>query len=388
MTVKVRKETLKDGKTVRWRAYGVSTGKDPVTGKRRQRTLTAGTKKELEAEIARITGKVADGSYTPRWDGTVNDVADAYLASALFEREANTAVSYTNALLPARERLGGRKARSITRADIEQLRDWMLTEGRRRGGKVGTGLGPRSVRLTLGRLSAAFEQACQDGRLAANPCRYVKLPSQVHREDTTWSAGQMREFLGVAGGTRLAGCWLLSALGLRRGEICGLKWSDVDLDAGTITIARSRVLVDGKIVEKSPKSRRSWRTLPLFEPLAGALIALQTRQHEEMEQAGAAYANSGYVAADELGRPVHPEQYSDEFSRLCRQALLPAIRLHDCRATMNGILEQGGVPDSLRASWLGHTVVVNIKNYLPAPKDLTPVSDTIGQLFAADVSGM
>jgi integrase len=388
MTVKVRKETLADGKTVRWRAYGVSAGKDPVTGKRRQRTLTAGTKEELEAEIARITGRVADGTYVPRWDGTVAEVVDAYEKSALFEKAANTRVSYRNALLPARERLGNRKARSITRQDIEQLRDWMLAEGRRRGGKPGTGLGARSVRLTLGRLSAAFEQACQDGRLAANPCRYVKLPSQVPREDTTWSEGQLKEFLAMAAGTRLAGCWLLSSLGLRRGEVLGLKWCDVDLDAGTLTIARTRVLVDGKVIVKSPKSRRSWRTLPLFEPVTSVLIALQTRQHEEMEQSGAAYVNSGFVCADELGRPLHPEAYSDEFGRLCRGALLPRIRLHDCRATMNAILEQAGVPDSLRACWLGHTVVVNLKHYTPKPKDLTPVSDMIGQLFSADVSGM
>ena len=66
---------------------------------------------------------------------------------------------------------------------------------------------------------------------------------------------------------------------------------------------------------------------------------------------------------------------------LCREAGLPRIRLHDTRGTMNGILEQAGVADSLHAAWLGHTVVVNRKNYLPKPRDLTPVSDTIGRPF-------
>ena len=178
----------------------------------------------------------------------------------------------------------------------------------------------------------------------------------------------------------------MSALGLRRGEVLGLKWSDISFTDGTLTIARTRVLVDGKIIVKSPKSRRSWRTLPLLEPVTGALEALQARQREEMEQAGPAYANSGYVCADELGRPLHPETYSDEFARICPEAGLPKIRLRDTRGTMNGILEQAGVADSLRAAWLGHTVVVNRKSYLPKPKDLTPVSDTIGRLFAAPVS--
>jgi hypothetical protein len=93
--------------------------------------VTRPTKKELEAEVARITGQVADKTYTPKWDGTVADVVDDYLASASFERSANTIVSYANALLPVRNRLGRRKAQSITRQDIEQLRDWMLAEGRR-----------------------------------------------------------------------------------------------------------------------------------------------------------------------------------------------------------------------------------------------------------------
>ena len=60
---------------------------------------------------------------------------------------------------------------------------------------------------------------------------------------------------------------------------------------------------------------------------------------------------------------------------------MPKIRLHDTRGTMNGLLERAGVPDSLRACWLGHTIAVNRKNYMPRPKDLTAVSDTIGRIF-------
>ena len=108
----------------------------------------------------------------------------------------------------------------------------------------------------------------------------------------------------------------------------------------------------------------------------------------ELDAAGAAYENSGYVVADELGRPVHPEWYTDEFRRLCTAADLPRIRLHDTRATMNSILERVGVPDSVRAQWLGHTVAVNRGSYLARPEDLTLVGDTIGDSFKADVANM
>lgn len=103
------------------------------------------------------------------------------------------------------------------------------------------------------------------------------------------------------------------------------------------------------MIEKSPKSRRSWRVLP-FEPVTSALAALQAVQMGELDAADKAYANTGYVAADELGKPLRPERYSDEFGRLCRETGLPKIRLHDTRGTMNGILERDGVPETPRQS--------------------------------------
>jgi integrase len=108
-------------------------------------------------------------------------------------------------------------------------------------------------------------------------------------------------------------------------------------------------------------SRRRRRTLPLFGALADALEALYKLQLAEARAAGPAYAvevDDGYVCADELGASLHPERYSDEFARLCRRAGLRRIRLHDCWATMDGILELAGVPDSVRASWLGHSIQV------------------------------
>src|SRR5260370_21009120 len=128
--VKVEKEILKDG-TVRWRAGGVSTGKDAVTGRRTQRTLTGRTRKEVEAEVRRIGHEVDKGTYVRPWDGTVDELLDAWLRSATRGKEANTVLSYQNALRIPRERLGRRRALSITRDDIEALVDFTLTEGRK-----------------------------------------------------------------------------------------------------------------------------------------------------------------------------------------------------------------------------------------------------------------
>lgn len=384
--IKIKKEVLKDG-TVRWRARGVSTGKDPATGKRTQRTITGPTRKAVEAEVRRIGHQVDKGTYVKPWDGTLSELLDAYLRAATRGKEANTVLSYSNALRIPRERLGRRRALSITRDDIEQLADFALTEGRKVGGKPGTGLGVRSVRLMLQQLSAAFERAVDDEKLPRNPCRKVKVAGETEREDTTWTEPELQRFLAAAASDRLWAAWLLSALGLRRGEVLGLKWGDISFTDQTLSVRRSRVLAGGVVIEKGPKSRRSWRVLPLFEPVSGALEALYKAQLAEKAAAGPAYAgevDDSYVCCDELGRPVHPEHYSDEFHRIA--AGLPRIRLHDTRGSVNSYLERLGVPETLRAAWLGHTIQVNKKSYLARPKDLTPVSDTIGSLFKADVS--
>lgn len=274
-------ETIKRADGSQRYRFTLDVGRDPVTGKRRQRRYTFARMKDARAELGRLTGAVADGTFTDRSRETVSEALDAYLASACFERADNTRVSYTNALLPVRERLGRRKLQSLTRKDIEDLRDWMLAQGRRRGGIPGTPLGPRSARLTLGRLKATLEMACQDGRLAANPARYVRMPAQPRREAATWSEAELRCFLTVADADRLAAAWRLSLYGLRRGEVCGLRWDDVDLTARTVTIGRSRVLVNGKVIVKTPKSERGYRTLPLDDVLAAELRALHARQAAE-----------------------------------------------------------------------------------------------------------
>ena len=328
---------------------------------------------------------MASGTFTDRTAETVNEALDAYLESACFERAANTRVSYAGALLPVRERLGARKLQSITRKDVEELRDWMLTSGRRRGGTPGTPLGARSVRLTLGRFRAALEMACQDGRLARNPAEHVRLPKQERRAGTTWSEAELRAFAAAAAADRLAACWLLSLLGLRRGEVLGLRWADVDLSGRTVTIGRARVLVDARVVEKTPKSERGYRTLPLDAAVSAALTALQVRQLEEQETAGPAYANTGYVAADELGAPLHPEWYSDEFARLCREAGVPVIRLHDTRHTANSLMAAAGVPDHIRAAWCGHTVAVNVGTYTHArAEDMAVAGEALAALLTGD----
>jgi integrase len=145
--------------------------------------------------------------------------------------------------------------------------------------------------------------------------------------------------------------------------VLGLRWSDIDLRAGMLTVNQARVLVEYR-VRIEPKSRNGKRTLPLDGELVAALIALRKRQLEEGTIAGTAYRSGlaelewyqggEYVITDEAGTPVHPEWYSDEFGRLRRRAGLRRITLHDSRHTTLTLMEHAGVPISIISKWAGH----------------------------------
>jgi integrase len=176
----------------------------------------------------------------------------------------------------------------------------------------------------------------------------------------------------------------MTLYGARRGEVLGLRWSDADLERAELTIGRSRVLVGGQVLEKAPKSARGYRMLPLDGELVSSLRTLRRLELEERFAAGAVYSDTGYIAVDELGQPLHPERYSDEFGRLCREAGVPVIRLHDARHTINSLLAAAGVPDHIRAAWCGHTVAVNVSTYTHArPEDLAAAGAVLSRIFAA-----
>jgi integrase len=232
----IKKITLKDG-TVRYR-FVVDIGRDPETGKRKQKTYTYDTKREARAAYDKIRHQTNEGTYIMPTKITVSQYLDDWMEGATRELRDSTKRSYQDALRPVRERLGSTPMQKITKADIERMVTWMETAGRRRGGKPGTGLGPRSVRLTLGRLTAAFEMATLEGLIPRNVAKLVKPPKYEPEEPDTWSQAEVRKFLRKAGTDRLHAAWRLSLYGLRRGEVLGLRWPE-DVKFGSFATSAS-----------------------------------------------------------------------------------------------------------------------------------------------------
>jgi len=373
----IHKITLKDG-SVRYRLV-VDIGRDDK-GRRKQLTRTFDTQREARDELPRVRHETNLGTYVKPSKETLNAHLDSYLKGATRGRRASTKRNYEDALRPVRERLGTRPLQSVTKGDIDDLIDWILTSGRRRGGKPGTGLSGRTARLTLGRLTAALEVAVLEGKLVRNVAKLVAPPEHTPRERETWSKAEVKKFLTKASRDRLHAAWRLSLYGLRRGEVLGLRWSDIDLKAKALTVNQSRVLVEYKVRIEEPKSRNGHRTLPLDDALVTALTALRKRQLGESADAGMAYQagldvldwyqGGEYVITDELGMPVHPEWYSDEFGRLLKRTGLRRITLHDSRHTTLTLMEHAGVPISIISKWAGHyDSAFTQKTYVHASED-------------------
>lgn len=373
--------TRPDGSTYYW--FRVEAGRNPVTGKRRQVYRSAGNKKEIKAEYARIVGAITEQRFVARDGITVSAYLDRWEPAHGRDLEDGSRAQIRHALARVREYMGDRKVQSITRADVDGLVDHLMTCGRKRGGRPGTPLSARSVQLTLVAFQRACDDAIEDRLISVNPCRRVKRPRQVRSVHEMWSDEETAKFEAVAAGDRLHPVIMLQCLGLRPEEACGLQWRrDVKPRGRELTVALARTLVDGKPVEKPPKTDAGRRTLPLDDTLAATLTAFHALQGRERLAAGEAYDPLGYVACDELGRPLDPAKLRRVWYRLMREAGVRKIRPYDAsRHAAGSYLAHAGVSPDIIAAWLGHTdASFTMKTYVHArPEDLAAARDALAR---------
>jgi len=355
----IRKLMLKNG-TTRYR-FVVDIGRDPKTGRRRQLTKTYDTKKEARAEYARIRHQTAENTFVAPDKMTVEEWLDAWLKSATINVEKATAHNYEDALRPVRRKLGERRLQQLSEEDIDELVAWMLNSGRTRGGKPGTGLSVRSVQLTLGRLRSALNVAVRRKLVVRNVAQYTQIPREARNkaaaaqaERTPWNDSEVKAFLHANRDDRLYAPVLLSLIGMRPAEVCGLRWPAVDLEAGSLTIAVTRTLVEGEVEEKGPKSEKGKRTLPLPKLVLAALKSTKARQAADKLAAGASYTDAGYVLADELGTPFKTDQLRRAIYKLMATAGVRKVRPYDARHGCLTYLATSGVPDVIVSAWAGH----------------------------------
>ena len=362
-------------------SYVVDVGRDPASGRRRQRTKGGyRTKKEAQQALAAVIRTLGDGTYVARDPQTLDEWITRWLGTMAPKIRSSTLRDYANGLARVSERLGQLPLQALRPLDVEELYALLLKEG----GRGGAPLAPKTVRNLHIALRRSLADATRLGLVSRNVAALVKPPAPVRHDLDTWTANEVRTFLAAVEGDRMAPAYrLLASTGMRRGEALGLNWSNVDLDAARIVVNRSLTLVNEELVWASPKTTRSRRTLSLDPETVAVLRAHRRRQLEERLNAGEAWQDHDLVFCNEDGSALHPSRFTRRFVTACERAGVPKIRLHDLRHTWATLALQAGIHPKVVSERLGHaTTSITLDIYSHVQPELDAQAATaVAELF-------
>jgi integrase len=331
---------------------------NPLTGRRRQQTKGGfKTRKECEAALRQAIADQRGGTLAKPSQRTIASfLVDEWLPAVKPKLRASTWASYrtnTNAhVVPV---LGEVKLQGLSPMQLNLFYARLLERGRRRGGG---GLSPKTVRNIHVMLHRALKDAVRWGYLPRNVADAVDPPVGRSAERHVWTPDQLGAFLEHVRADRLYALWLLVATtGMRRGELAGLRWVDIDFANARVSPQRPRVVVDYAVQVSEPKTAKGRRALALDAATLAVLREHQTRQAEEKAVIGAGYQDSGLVFTWPDGAPIHPDLITRWFEQHSRAAALPKIRLHDVRHSYASAALAAGVPAKVISERLGHATV-------------------------------
>lgn len=330
-----------------------------VQGKRRRVTRYASSEREALAELNRLRREHDAGRLVAR----VGQMTVAeYLEYWLTELLPGTVKPTTEASYADMTRrhivagLGHLDLAKLSRDDVRRFfRQLARSKSQRRGeDRV---LSPRTVQYVHSILRRALEDARREEFVGRNVAREVSPPRYERREVEPLSPDEARVLLSAASGDRLYAVYVLALLlGLRRGELLGLRWSAVDLRRGTLRVQSSLQRVGGQLVFTSPKTKRSRRAVPLPRAVVQVLTEHKARQAGE-RAAAELWADDDLVFTTSIGTPIEPRNLSRHFEALRVRAGVRKIRFHDLRHSCASLLFELGVPLRMVMEILGHSQI-------------------------------
>lgn len=272
--------------------------------------------------------------------------------------------------------LGEIRLQKLTARDIQQYYTWLMDEKE---------LSPNTVIKHHNLLTNTLNAAERQEYITKNPMRAVSPPKKRQREAKFYTPEQLGILLDKAVGTRLElPVFICAYLGLRRGELCGLRWSDVDLEHQTITIENTRTQAGKKEIEKGTKTASSTRTLYLPDTLCDMLKAAKENQQACRAEYKNAYDDNDYVVVMEDGRPFRPNYLSELFGKFLADNDLPKIVLHELRHTFASLSNQAGIPAYNIGKALGHSTPATTQKIYTHLLDQTHTQAVEGVAAIAD----
>jgi integrase len=228
------------------------------------------------------------------------------------------------------------------------------------------GLSPKAVHNVHLALVKALNDAVEDGLLRTNPAaRAHRLGTGAGPEMSTWSAGELRRFLELTHGDRHGAMWRLAAqTGMRRGEVLGLRWRDVDLERGRLSVRQQLVRNGDAIGFGPPKTTAGRRMITLDPGTVASMLSHRAAQREARQHWGAQHQDQDLAFCRPDGEPHDPDVITHQFESAIANAGVPRIRLHDLRHTHATLLLQANVHPKVVQERLGHSSIkVTIDRY-------------------------
>jgi integrase len=314
------------------------------------------TQQEAREWVRKIQGQVEQGLSYDNERISLGEFLEGWLENKKQQVRPATYQQYSLLsriyILP---RLGRIKLRELSSGQLQAFYDRLSAAKK----------GARTIRVVHIILHGCLERAKQLGLVYKNPTEYCSLPRQSERDLQVWDEVQVGQFLNFMIGRKNENLYHLAlATGMRRGELLGLQWRDIDWVKRQILVRRECYhRVGGGFVFQSPKTKLGKRTIQVGQGVIDRLRAQLKIVDELRKTGGEKWQDHDLVFPSLVGTPLQSNGISHEFPELARKAGMPVMRFHDCRHTAATIMLSHGIPPVIVAGMLGHSISILLTTY-------------------------
>jgi integrase len=332
-------------------SFTVDIGKDSKTGKRKQKSQSGfKTKKEAQAALAELVNDVEKGNYQEPEKRRFKDFVIEYLEKTFINRVKPSSYETTYNIVTAQI------IPFFGDMDINEIDQFLVHEFYSE--KIKEGYSSHYIQNMHELIKKFLKVAKKWEILHKDIASMLEPPKLVKKEMKVWTIDQVNTFLKFTKHSRYHPIFYLAAYtGMRKGEILGLMWDDIDFEEKTIRINKTLYRIKTGTILQEPKTKASIRKIYMDDDIIRVLKKQKVKQNLERLKYGGVYKEHNMVFAQETGEMVNPNATHPMFSRFTQQAGLPKIRFHDLRHTHATILLQMGVNPKIVADRLGHASV-------------------------------